>query len=581
LGWAPSFTPDAVGAYVFDLVVTDSPAPSMSATTTVTINAVNLPPVVVPALATTAWERNVGTLTVSMNVYDENLDTITCTWSVCRAGGTPCKPAPAAPAPFTGTLASPATLSTSAPFPAGLVGDDEGDWDVRLTCGDGIVTPLPFGTTTVTVTNTPPTPAVTRPAGYYANLDAAGSTLVTLDASGSTDANGDHLVAPGLSYFWEAVSVSDGGALPTLTGFDTATPSFTASRAADYILRVTVTDPPSSTRAGASTPLLVTVKVGRHIRALAHDVIDSAYAKTANKLVMAGHDPANAAHGMVWALDAATETEGTGILLVDTTVVPNVYGVPKYLGVTPDGTKAVVVDTNVSIWFVTLGATPTVTRAVAPFTVQDLVVATNRWAYIFNVTWDFTLGAFQEIDLNNNSMAIAPWSGYEGYGAASSSGTSNYIYRVETAYGDVDKFPIGNNGSANTILASGSATCGGYPGTAASAIWPVIADTFVVSSCGVVYRGSDLSTVTGVSLGYPSHMDSIASRAVAASGSTLTLYDATLVQTGTEIVPAWGETYYGRTASISRVWLNSAGTKRYALVDDTASPKRYGLVIFP
>lgn len=582
---SPSFTPDVAGDYVFDLVVTDQPAPSMQATARITITAVNLPPVIVPALATTTWQRNVGTFAVSMSVYDENLDTITCTWSVCRPGGTPCKTAPAAPAPFTGTLAAPATKTANPVFSTTLLPDDEGDWDVRLTCGDGIVpAPLPFGSTTVTVINTPPVPAVTRPAGYYANLTTGGTAAITLDASVSTDPNGDHLLVPGLSYFWEAVSVSDAGALPTITGFDTATPSFTATRAADYILRVTVTDPPSTSvpRVGAPVPLLVTVKVGRYIRQLAHDVIDSAYAKTANKLVMAGHDPANSAHGMVWVLDAATETEGTGILLYDS--VAGVYGVPKFVGVTPDGTKAVVVDDNSlarSIWFVTLGATPTVSRAPSPYaTVNDLVVATNRWAYLFSSTWTFTDSAFKEIDLNNDTMANAPWSGYEGFGAASSNGSSNYIYRVETDFGNFTKWPIGNNGSTNTMLASGSATCGGYPGTPAAAIWPILADTKVVSSCGVVYAGSNL--VSSGSLGVlPGHMDSTATLAAAASGSTLTLYDATLVQTGTETVPAWGDSYYGRTATISKFWLNSAGTKRFTLVDDTATPVRYGLVVFP
>jgi hypothetical protein len=578
---SPTVMPDLEGAYLFELTATDSPAPGLTSTGTVTLNVINTPPVVTPQAAVASGRRNVTPVTLTAIVNDPDGDDITCTWEFRDPAGL--LRGTVGPVGCFGTPGVPDDVTVSVPFPTGLLPADEGTWRATISATDG--NSSTSADVLVTVGNDPPTPVVSR-MPYYANLAAvpASTPAVLLDASMSTDPNGDQVVGagqPGLSYFWEWVSVSDGGSLPTIDNPATATPDFVPTRAADYILRLTVTDPPGPTRAGASSTLLVTVRVGRHIQQLAHDVIDSAYAKTANKLILAGHDPADATKGMIWVYDAAAGTEGAGIRLVDTTVTPNVFGVPRYLGVTPDGTKVVVADSNVSIWFVNLGATPTVTRMVRPFTIQDLVVATNRWAYIFNVQYDFTLGAFREIDLNNDTSSIAPWSGGEGYGAASSSSTTNFIYRVDQSFTSWDKHVVGNNGSSNTAIASGSGPyCGAYP-SGATAIWPILGDTFVVSSCGEEYYASNLASV-GKNIGMsPWHMDSTSSQALAVSGSTLMLLDATLVQTGADTVPPWGDNGYGRTASISKAFFNSGATKRMALVSDSASPQRYGLVVFP
>ena len=583
----PTVTPDLEGAYVFELTATDSPAPGLTSTGTVTLNVINTPPVVTPQAAVTSGKRNVSPVSVSAVVNDPDGDDITCTWEFRDPAGV--LRGTAGPTGCFGTPGVPDDVTASAPFPTGLLPADEGIWRATISATDGNRTTS--ADVLVTVGNDPPVPAVSR-TPYYANLAAvpASTPAVMLDASMSTDPNGDEAVGvgmPGLSYFWEWVSVSDGGALPTITGFDGPTPSFVPTRAADYILRLRVTDPPSATlpRAGAESTLLVTVKVGRYIQQLAHDVIDSAYAKTANKLILGGHDPADPTRGEIRVYDAATGTEGAGIQLVDTTVTPNVYGVPRYLDVTPDGTKVVVVDSNVSIWFVTLGASTTVTRQLAPFQVRDLVVAGARYAYVFNTaSTDATLGAIRQFDLNNTLAAstIVTWSGYSGYGAASA-GTSTYVYRVDETSTRWEKYAVTNNGANPTTYVTGASGpyCGTYSVTQATAIWPTLDGTLVVSSCGEVYTASNLASPVQNIGGY-SHMDStLGGSALGVSGSVLTLFDATLVQTGTDIVPPWADNGFGRTASISKAFFDSGATKRMAIVSDSASPQRHGLVVFP
>ena len=580
---SPTFMPDLEGAYRFQLTATDSPAPGLSSTGSVTLNVINTPPVVTPQAAVADGRRNVTPVSLTAVVNDPDGDDINCTWEFRDPSGL--LRGTVGPVGCFGTPGVPDDVTVSVPFPTGLLPADEGTWRATIRATDG--NSSTSADVLVTVGNDAPVPAVSR-TPYYANLAAvpASTPAVALDASMSTDPNGDQVVGagqPGLSCFWEWVSVSDGGSLPTIANPATATPDFVPTRAADYILRLTVTDPPGPTRAGASSTLLVTVRVGRHIQQVAHDVIDTAYAKTANKLVLAGHDPADATKGMIWIYDAAAGTEGSGIRLVEA-AAPTVSGIPRLVDVTPDGSKVVVVDANVSIWFVTLGASPTVTRAVAPFQIRDLVVAGNRYAYVFNtVYFDFTLGQIREIDLNNPAgSSIVPWAGYSGYGAASA-GASTFIYRVDTTMNDWEKHAVANNGAGSATLASASGpSCGGYPYTQATAIWPTLDGSFVVSSCGEVYFASSLA-LAGKNIGLsPTHMDStIGGGALAASGSVLTLLDATLVQIGTDVVPPWAENGYGRTAWISKAFFNSGATRRMAIVSDSASPRRYGLAVFP
>jgi hypothetical protein len=104
-----------------------------------------------------------------------------------------------------------------------------------------------------------------------------------------------------------------------------------------------------------------------------------------------------------------------------------------------------------------------------------------------------------------------------------------------------------------------------------------------VSSCGEVYNGTTLANLN-VPLGiYPSHVDSSTDGALLVTGTTsLTRFGTTLgPATGTDVLPKWSQDGYGRTAYASKAFFDGAGTKRVAVVHDTASPVRHGIVTFP
>ncbi len=576
----PSFTPDKVGTYVVRLVVTDGPAGvpyRLTSQAQVTIVAVNRAPVSTVTAPPPTSSRNVA-MTFTGSASDVDGDTIDCQWQVTPPGAG----APVVLAPFA-SCANPS--SPTVQYTPVL----EGAYQVDLVVRDhdrttGSVVNTTVASRTFTSVNDPPTPVVSR-APYYANMGATVGTTpaVVLDASASTDRNGD---AP-LSYFWEMISASDGGALPALTGFDTATPSFVPDRAVDLVVRVTVTDPAQFARAGASATLDATVHVGHYIQPLAHDVVDAARATAVDKVILGGHDPSDSTKGAIWVYDLATGTEGAKIPLVDPGNA-TVSGVPRLVAVTPDGTKAVVVDSSVgvSIWIVNLGgASPTMSRIAAPWAVGDLVVAGNRYAYLFKSTGDDYV---RELDLTNGSMTQV-WAGYGAFGAAYSVSGTTYVYRVDSYFDSWDRYSVGNNGASTTAAAWGSApSCGGYPSSPATAIWPTLNSTFassyVLSSCGEVYSASTLGDLTqnvGFSLGA---MDSTSNGTVLAadtSGASLRLLNAALALQGTDVLPRWAQSGYGRTAFVMRAFLNSAASKRFAIVSDTATPMRYGVITYP
>ncbi|HEY6098669.1 MAG TPA: hypothetical protein VIW03_04525, partial [Anaeromyxobacter sp.] len=233
----------------------------------------NRAPVAAVAAPPATWSRNVA-ITLSGTAGDADGDLLDCAWRVTAPGAaTPVDLAAFAPC---GNPSSPSVPYTPAA---------EGLYQIDLVVRDhdratNAVVNTTVASATFTSVNDPPAPAVSR-TPYYANLGASGSTPpIALDASPSTDGNGD---TP-LSFSWEMISASDGGALPALTGAATATPSLVADRAVDYLVRVTVSDPAQFGRAAASSTLDVTVRVGRYVRELGHDVIDAAYAKTADRL---------------------------------------------------------------------------------------------------------------------------------------------------------------------------------------------------------------------------------------------------------------------------------------------------------
>lgn len=127
------------------------------------------------------------------------------------------------PAGSGATLANPTTAK-----PTFLI-DKAGQYVVRLIVNDGIVNSLP-DTVTITTSNTAPV------ANAGPNQTVAVGATVTLDGTGSTDADGNPL-----TYQWSFASVPTGSAA-TLMGPTTMKPTFHVDKAGDYLVRLIVND---------------------------------------------------------------------------------------------------------------------------------------------------------------------------------------------------------------------------------------------------------------------------------------------------------------------------------------------------
>src|SRR5262245_46903798 len=173
---SPTFTVDRVGDYTAQLIVSDGKANSTPDTVLVTTN--NVAPVANagPDLG------NVGpgaivTLNGSAS-FDPNGDPLTYSWSFVS------KPA--------GSAAVLANANSVSPT---FTIDRDGDYIVQLIVNDGSVN-SPADTATITSNNVPPV----GNAGLDQGSKAPGS-FITLNGSGSSDANGDPI-----TYSWTFVS---------------------------------------------------------------------------------------------------------------------------------------------------------------------------------------------------------------------------------------------------------------------------------------------------------------------------------------------------------------------------------------
>ena len=577
-----TFTPNKPGRYIVRLVVTEGPAGAPDRYVLqddVTIDVVNTSPIVTartPASAT-EWSRNVP-ITITGAVSDPDGDVLDCAWRVTAPGET------------TPTeVVAPGGCNSGAPSytfsPPG-----EGPYLVELVVRDyDRYTPTQVvhstvGGVTFTSKNDPPVAATTR-FPYYANMGATLGTTpsVTLDASPSTDPNNDHLFDPFLSFSWELLSYP-GTTAPAFANSNDAVQTFTPNAEGNYVFRLTASDAAQFGRASATDTLEVSVEVGRYIQPLAGTIADAARAKDANRIVLAGVEGGK---GKVWVYDVTTRTVGAGIELIDP-VDPSIVAAPRLVDVTPDGTKAVVVDQGVSIWVVTLGVTPSVVRAVKPFTsaIGDVVVAGNRFAYLFSAG---SYDTVRELDLNSGTAAITiptGWPGYGTFGTAYSVGSTSYLYRVDGNSHTWYRHPINPSGGSGGTYVYGSTApmCGA---SYATAMWAVqnadIANAFVVTSCGTSYRADTLASL-GTSIAVsPSFVDSTSGGAFVASvGGQLDLFNSALQGTGTDLLPRWAlPDGNGATTSTIGGFFDATGTKRLAVLHDNGSPRRYGIVTFP
>jgi mono/diheme cytochrome c family protein len=209
----PTFTPDVDGTYVAELVVNDGAQDSAPSSVTITAASGNSAPT-----ADAGPDQNVAT---GSNVVldgsgskDADNDPLTYSWTIVS------KPA-----------GSSAALSTGTQPDASFTADVDGAYTVQLIVGDGTSDSVP---STVTITASSGNSAPTADAGLQQNV-ATGS-IVTLDGSGSKDADNDPL-----TYSWTMVS-KPAGSSAGLSDNTQVNPYFTADADGTYVIELVVND---------------------------------------------------------------------------------------------------------------------------------------------------------------------------------------------------------------------------------------------------------------------------------------------------------------------------------------------------
>ena len=207
----PTFNADIAGVYVFTLHVNDGKVDSAVATVSVTASAANVAPV---ANAGVAQSVVLGTITLDGSTSsDANGDALTYKWALLS------KP----------TNSNAALSSISAAKPT-FAADLAGVYVFSLQVNDGKLDSAVV-TTTVTASAVNVAPV--------ANPGAIQSVVlgtVTLDGSGSTDANGDTL-----TYKWVLLAKPPGSSA-ALSSTTTAKPTFTADLLGVYVASLVVSD---------------------------------------------------------------------------------------------------------------------------------------------------------------------------------------------------------------------------------------------------------------------------------------------------------------------------------------------------
>jgi hypothetical protein len=221
-GAKPSFTASVTGTYIFELIVADAKVSSTPDTVTVRVLKQNTAPV---AEAGDDQDTKVGTL-VSLDAgasYDPDADVMSYTWSQISGASVEMTGANTARMAFTPTVS--------------------GVLEFKVTVSDGQA--QAEDTVKVTVESVNHVPVADAGDPQTINLTPTLGLKVTLDGRGSLDADGNTL-----SYIWSQIS----GPSVSLSGANTATPSFTPGTAGTYVFELKVYD-------GKDTSLADTVTV--------------------------------------------------------------------------------------------------------------------------------------------------------------------------------------------------------------------------------------------------------------------------------------------------------------------------------
>lgn len=226
----PTLTPDTVGDYEMTLTVSDGTETSPVNTVTLTATEVNTPPI-----ANAGTDQNVVTgdevnLDGSLS-EDPDGDLITYDWAFASVPE--------------GSIAS---LSDASILNPTFTADIDGEFVLELSVSDGIAQ-SESDMVTITATTANATPV----ANAGADQNVVPGSLVVLDGSGSSDADGD-----GLLYSWSLQSVPE-NSTAVLDDQAAISPGFTADLEGTYVASLVVNDgiedsTPDSVTITAATP---------------------------------------------------------------------------------------------------------------------------------------------------------------------------------------------------------------------------------------------------------------------------------------------------------------------------------------
>jgi hypothetical protein len=215
----PTFTADLAGVYVASLIVNDGLLDSAVTTTTITAAVANSAPVANAGSNQNVTTTSVVTLTGTGST-DANGDTLTYSWSFAS------KP--------TSSTAALSSATASAPT---FTADLAGTYVVNLIVNDGKVNSSNVSAVTVTASAANSAPVAN--AGINQSVTRSGAPAVitvTLNGTGSTDANGDTL-----TYRW-AITTKPTSSTAVLSSATVASPTFVADLAGIYVATLIVND---------------------------------------------------------------------------------------------------------------------------------------------------------------------------------------------------------------------------------------------------------------------------------------------------------------------------------------------------
>jgi len=220
----PQLTADLAGTYTISLIVDDGKIKSTASSVSVVASVTNSAPVANAGVNQNVQIGSVITLDGTASI-DANSDTLTYKWVLLGK-------------PTTSTAELSSTTSPNPKFTADLMGI----YTVTLVVNDG---KLDSASAPVTIVASSTNSAPTANAGLAQSVVVG--AVVTLDGTGSTDANNDPI-----TYKW-SWGTKPTGSSATLSSATTAKPTFTVDIAGTYVVTLIVSDGKQDSAIAATT----------------------------------------------------------------------------------------------------------------------------------------------------------------------------------------------------------------------------------------------------------------------------------------------------------------------------------------